>query len=139
MRRKPLIISLIIIVLIICGYLTWDITQIGKYEGEYVSVDAKDSLYELTVSKTGHVSIADVGAGNSALEGLMYVVPDPDNQFRIKTFGETDKTFLGLENNKLRIRPAILGQTSDDQAAATLRVIIFEASDSMQFNEKGYE
>lgn len=137
MKKRHIIILTIIAVLIISGYLIWGFSHLSTYAGKYISVDADDSTYELTLTKTGHISITDIGAGNPALEGFVYIVPDANNNFRIRTFGETDKTFLGLGENKLNIWLITIGRLAiDEESPATYKAIVLEAADSMQFNSE---
>ncbi len=140
-RKPAIIVSIVIIMIAFAGYPIWDIYHIHSLEGEYVSVDAADSLYELTLTKTGRISIVDVGAGNPVLEGIVFAVPDSENRLRIKTYGETDGAFLGIKDHKLTIWPASIGyQPADAQIPVSFHIITLETvSESMQFNEKGYE
>ena len=142
MKNRKMLMSLIAAMLIAAaGYIVWDLYIIRPLAGEYVSVDAKDSLYELTLSKAGRINVVDVGAGNPALEGFVFAVPDSVNRLRIKTYGETDGAFLGIKDHKLSIYPASLGyQPADSQTPVSFHIITLETdSESMQFNEKGYE
>ena len=142
MKNKKMLMSLIAVILLASsGYIVWDLYIIRPLAGEYVSVDATDSLYELTLSKAGRINVVDVGAGNPVIEGFVFAVPDSVNRLRIKTYGETDGAFLGIKDHKLSIYPASLGyQPADSKAPVSLHIIVLEtASESMQFNEKGYE
>ena len=139
MRRKAVSIVIITAILIIVSYLIWDISQLRPFAGTYISIDAEDSTYELTLSGTGRISITDIGAGNPALNGFVYTVPDSNNHFRIRTFGETDSSFLGLKDTKTAIWLSSIRHQDDEQSSSDYNVIVLEASDSMQFNEKGYE
>ena len=142
MKHKKILMSLIAVILIAAsGYIVWNLYIIRPLAVEYVSVDARDSLYELTLSKAGHISVVDIGAGNPAIEGIVFAVPDPVNRLRIKTYGETDGAFLEIKDHKLSIYPATLGyQPADSQTPVSFHIITLEtASESMQFNEKGFE
>jgi len=56
-------------------------------------------------------------------------------------YGETEGAFLGIKDHKLAIWPALVGrQPADAQKPVSFHIITLEtASESMQFNEKGYE
>ena len=109
MKNKKMLMSLIAVILLASsGYIVWDLYIIRPLAGEYVSVDATDSLYELTLSKAGRINVVDVGAGNPVIEGFVFAVPDSVNRLRIKTYGETDGAFLGIKDHKLSIYPASL-------------------------------
>lgn len=77
MKNKKMLMSLIAVILLASsGYIVWDLYIIRPLAGEYVSVDATDSLYELTLSKAGRINVVDVGAGNPVIEGfvLQYLI-----------------------------------------------------------------
>ena len=141
-KTRIAVITLFIIVIVMVG-LIWETTEIRQYAGEYVSIDARDSTYVLKLSKTGHISVEDVGAGTPALEGRIYRSSFSASMYYLITGGETDGVFLDLgENNgKAYVWLSELGQTiTDDEEPTAFKVITIETgTDHMQFNEKGFE
>ena len=137
MKRSRLIITISAIAFFAIGFFAWEIAEIRQFAGEYVAVDAHDSAYELNLSRTGQISVVDIGAGNPALEGYIF-----RNLFAAGSGRETDDAFLDLGENKGKasVWLSSLGQTDADDEPAVLRVITIETgTDHMQFNEKGFE
>jgi len=135
MRLKKTKVVIIVILLIgVVAYL-WTTADVRQFAGKYTAVDATDSAYELTLSKFGRVHVADVGAGNPALDGFIYRIPFRD-EYYLKAGGETDDVFLdlGKHNGKAKVWLSAIGQTYVDPAVC--RIIIIETETAhMQFNK----
>jgi len=144
MKRSRLIITISAIAFFAIGFFAWETAEIRQFAGEYVAVDAHDSAYELNLSRTGQISVVDIGAGNPALEGYIFRNPFAagSGRYYLRSSGETDDAFLDLGENKGKasVWLSSLGQTDADDEPAVLRVITIETgTDHMQFNEKGFE
>ena len=138
-KYRIIVVSIIVISLILMGYFIWGTSEIRKFAGEYESVDATDSSYELTLSKTGKLTVVDVGAGNPAVEGYVFRVPFRDTYF-LKTGGETDGAFLSLEENqgKADVWLSVIGQVEGENLEDFRIITIETRSGHMQFNESSY-
>ena len=145
MKKVRIAVITLFIIVIVVGGIIWETTEIRQYAGEYVAVDVQDSTYVLSLSKTGRISVIDVGAGNPAIEGWIYRTPFSAvySRYYLKSGGETDSAFLDLgENNgKAVVWLFELGRAvADDEEPTPFSVITIETgTDQMQFNEKGFE
>ena len=137
-RKRIITVLLIVLIIVTIGYLLIVRSEIRQFAGTYKAVDAADSEYELTLSKTGKISVADVGAGNPVLEGHIYKSPFK-TEYYLKAGGETDDVFLDLGEckGKAKVWLSAIGQTYVDPAV--YRIIIIETETAhMKFNEKSY-
>ena len=138
-KTRKIIIALLIIVIAAASFV-WEPAEIRHYAGEYVSVDAKDGAYELSLSGTGHISVTDAATGDQVMEGRIYRTSFTDGHYNLNAGGNTDDTFLDLRNNggKASVWLSIIGQIEDGGTDFGI-VIIETETDHMQFNEKGFE
>ena len=145
MKKIRILVITLLIIGIVAGGFVWETEEVRRFAGDYVAVDAQDSAYELILSKIGRIKVVDVGAGNPAIEGWIYRTPSSAeySRYYLKTGGETDGVFLGLEENngKATVWLSLLGRAiADDEEPTPFRVITIETkTDHMQFNEKGFE
>lgn len=135
-----IIASIVIIAAILLA--VWETSEIRSFAGQYVSVDAVDSTYELTLSPSGRLTVSDIGAGNPAVDGLILRTSPSDSKYTLKCGGETDEVFLDLgeSDGRASVWLSWIGRVENDETNESFRVIIIETGTArMQFNEKGYE
>ena len=139
-KTRKIIIALFIIAIAAVAGFVWETAEIRHYAGEYVSVDATDAAYELSLSGTGHISVTDAATGDQVMEGRIYRTPFTDGHYNLNAGGNTDDTFLDLGNNggKASVWLSIIGQIEDGGTDFGI-VIIETETDHTQFNEKGFE
>lgn len=142
--RKRISIIIIVFLLAALAYFMWETAEIRNYAGLYEAVDAKDSAYELSLSKIGRISVADIGAGNPAVEGWIYRIPfsADNNRYKLIAGGETNEVFLdiGSNKNKTWVWLSEIGISEENAEPKAFRIITIENdSDHMQFNESGYD
>ena len=102
MKKDILIISILIIILFWILITGTARINCGDYEGS-----DNTTTYSCYIDKHGHVSIADIGAGNPIMSG--YFLQLTKDKFLILHFSDWDESLLGnkriirinFENNKL--------------------------------------
>ena len=137
--KGKFIIAVLVILFVAVVYLIWEISEIQRFTGTYEAVGDKDSAYELTLSGTGRIKVVDIGAGNPALEGLLYRTPlsAKDGKYIVKAGGETNPVFLDLGGSGMRANGWLSMVLREDRGDSEFcKIIVLETeSEHMQFEK----